>query len=141
MGLKSGFVVSALLALASAADDADTINEKSSDFKFMEFVSKYGKQYASKAEFMLRKELFLVVDKEIQMLNLFSSQDNRSSYSAGHNLFSDMTVDERDRMGSMNEYIPTHDFKTPEVYRNKNTYNLPSEWDWRSQGKVTPVRQ
>lgn len=80
MGMKSGFLASVLLVMASAANDAssdvDTTNEKSSDFKFMEFVAKYGKQYLSKAEFMLRKELFLVIDREIEMLNLFSSQNN-----------------------------------------------------------------
>ena len=44
-------------------------------------------------------------------------------------------------MSGYHEYIPMVEGKTPEIYINKSTYNLPESYDWRqSSNMVTPVK-
>ena len=77
------FAAFALVAVASALDN-DT-------FEFMQYVSKYSKNYSTVAEFNERMNLFMVANAAITAWN--ANPDKTSTM--GHNLLSDMTFDEK----------------------------------------------
>ena len=81
-----------------------------SDLKFAQFIAKYGKQYASMEEYLLRKSYFMELDREIERLNAANLGSRH-----GHNHFSDLSDLEYrqmlspfklDRTSSYSENIP-----------------------------------
>ena len=63
--MRSLFAAS-LAAFASAAIDTN-------DLKFVQFLSKFSKNYSTMEEYTMRKQAFLFIDSEILRLN--TSQD------------------------------------------------------------------
>jgi C1A family cysteine protease len=112
----------AALASVAAADSA-------LNFKYMQYLMEHGKSYASVAEYMNRMEIFATVDAHIEANN-----QSNSTYTAGHNKFSDMTEDEKAQYRGRLPSVPReHTYASPIV-------SYDSEVDWRNKNAVTPVK-
>jgi cathepsin L len=101
------------------------------DYKFMAYVSEYGKSYGTVAEFMFRKEQFVTRHNEIEAFNA----DANNTHTVGHNLFSDKTFAE---MKKLNGYIAAPLRESTAVQLDES--NLADSVDWRSKNAVTPVK-
>jgi C1A family cysteine protease len=101
----------------------------SEDYKFMEFVSNYGKSYGTVAEFMFRKEQFVTRHNQIEEFNA----DANNTHTVGHNEFSDKTYAE---MKKLNGYV----HKEATNYKDHDESLTAAEVDWRAKGAVTPVK-
>jgi len=75
------------IALAIAA--VTNATELENNFKFMQFVSKFAKNYKTMEEWAIRIQHWLEVDKVIEEHNA-----KESSYKLGHNKFSDWSAEE-----------------------------------------------
>ena len=99
------------------------------DYKFMEFVTKHGKSYGTRAEYDFRAALFKENYK-------FMEQHNASNetHTVEVNEMSDWTQEEWSRILG---------YKESDRVRNEvilSEENLADEIDWRSKGAVTPVK-
>jgi len=99
------------------------------DYKFMEFVTTYGKSYGTVAEFMFRKDQFVTRHNQIEAFNA----DTNNTHTVGHNAFSDKTYAE---MKKLNGYI--HKEATNYVDHDEST--AADSVDWRKHNAVTPVK-
>jgi C1A family cysteine protease len=99
------------------------------DYKFMEFVTNYGKSYGTVAEFMFRKEQFVARHNEIEAFNA----DTNNTHTVGHNMFSDKTFAE---MKKLNGYV--HKEATNVVTLDESV--MAADVDWRTKNAVTPVK-
>jgi len=100
------------------------------DYKFMNFVSTFGKRYGTKAEFEFRSAIF---KKNLEKIAEFESVPQ--THTVGVNLFSDRTEAE---MKKMNGY-------KADKYAQRNNVaieetDLADSVDWRTKGAVTPVK-
>ena len=102
-----------LVALSNAADivSALPINTTNTttkngdlDFAFATHLAQYGITYETKEDFEMRKNLFAQTDALIREHN--ESNEEPMSYTLAHNLFSDMTEEERDGMLGLNRIAP-----------------------------------
>mgnify|MGYP000358974664 FL=1 len=98
------------------------------DYKFMEFVTNYGKSYGTVAEFMFRKEQFVTRHNEIEAFNA----DTNNTHTVGHNVFSDKTYSEMKKLNGYMHREATNVVELPEV--------TAATVDWRTKGAVTPVK-
>ena len=80
------FILAAVAAMARAAIDEN-------DIKFMKFITKYSRSYSNMEEYLMRKEIFMNIDKEIIRLNTSQSRSRH-----GHNHLSDWTDEEYKRL-------------------------------------------
>jgi len=80
--MKYSFVALAIAAVANAV-------ETENNFKFMQFVSKFAKNYDTVEEWMTRMKNWLETEKAIEEHNA-----KQSSYKLGHNKFSDWSAEE-----------------------------------------------
>ena len=126
--MKTAFAAG-LLASVSLAFSADEMN-------FLQFMVKYGKQYASMEEYNLRKELFDAKDLLIRAHN-----SRPANFSLGHNKFSDWTKAEMEKMygekdfdGSSNAYCkpPPNGYELPTA--------VPDSVNWVEVGMTTPIK-
>ena len=101
------------------------------DYRFMAYVSEYGKSYGTVAEFMFRKEQFVTRHNEIEAFNA----DANNTHTVGHNLFSDKTFAE---MKKLNGYLAAPLRESTAVQLDES--NLADSVDWRSKNAVTPVK-
>ena len=115
-------------SLFAAVASAELMTE--SDYKFMSFISKWGKMYATVEEFMVRKEIFKNVDLHVETHNA----NPNATHVAGHNKFSDWTEAEYASI------LGLKGFEEREVVADEVVANYPSTFDWRDQGKVTAVK-
>lgn len=99
------------------------------DYKFMEYIVKWGKSYATSEEYKLRASLYKLKDSAIEAFNL----DSDNTHLVGHNLFSDRTNDEMKVMNGYKHEEATKISELPEV-------DIPKTIDWRTKGAVTPVK-
>jgi len=99
------------------------------DYKFMAYVSEYGKSYGTVAEFMFRKEQFITRHNEIEAFNA----DTNNTHTVGHNMFSDKTYAE---MKKLNGYTQVEQSNVAQF----DETDLADSIDWRSKGAVTPVK-
>jgi hypothetical protein len=74
----------AVAALASLTAAYTPISEM--ELKFINYVAKFGKSYATKEEYNFRMELFATLDAQIVKIN-----NEQSSFALAHNKFSDYT--------------------------------------------------
>lgn len=86
--MKSFAAVASLGAFASA-----TMMQKI-DYDFMRYISTHNKMYATVEEFNLRQQNYAAVDAHVNSSNTNSD----SSYRAAHNVFSDWTAEEKERL-------------------------------------------
>ena len=102
------------------------------DYDFMRYVSTNNKFYGTAEEFEMRRDNYAAVDAYIQEANA-----RNGSYRAGHNKFSDWTEEEKKSLtGLRHQMPPYHGTKFDEA----PVANRPSSWDWRDEGKTTPVK-
>jgi len=122
--MKSCITFVFLVVLASAVASRD---------QFRDFVSKYGKKYEDRNEFENRFKIFEENLKTIQ-------QQNRLSTSAKYGItkFADLSKDEFSSKYLGYKPSTTHQKKEIKVKINDNL-KLPSSFDWRDKGAVTPV--
>lgn len=120
------FVATLLAASAAAITQLD--------YEFMGFVSTFGKRYETVEEFNFRQQIYATTDAHIRSVN----ENPESTYKAGHNKFSDWTWEEFDSVLGL-KYGEGLDLETV-VEEEASSDDLPSTWDWRAQGMVTPVK-
>jgi len=99
------------------------------DYKFMEYVTEYGKSYGTVAEFMFRKEQFVARHNFIEGFNA----DTNNTHTVGHNEFSDKTYAE---MKKMNGYQHREATNIVELDESVTAASV----DWRTKNAVTPVK-
>jgi len=118
------FIAAALAGAASASVD---------QFKFMQYVSKFNKNYASVEEFEMRMENFLRNEAEI----IAHEQDTEATYTLAHNHMSDWTHDEYKAILTYRS-----DPDMPKFYDEETDNNevVPNSVNWVSAGAVTPVK-
>merc|ERR1712127_932805 len=92
------------------------------DYKFMAYVSEYGKSYGTVAEFMFRKQQFITRHNEIEAFNA----DTNNTHVVGHNMFSDKTFAE---MKKLNGYTQAEQSNVAQFDES----NLAAFIDWRSK--------
>lgn len=81
--MKSGLIISALVGAVAALDQTT--------YKFLKYLSQWNKSYNSLDEFNMRLKNFAKTDEFIE--NWMADKSNTSS--VAHNMFSDMSEDER----------------------------------------------
>merc|ERR1712195_68163 len=116
-------------ALHYNAPSAATTILTGEDYKFMAYVSEYGKSYGTVAEFMFRKEQWTVRHNDIESFNA----DTNNTHTVGHNEFSDKTFAE---MKKLNGYMPSEQKNVNILSEDSNAATV----DWRSKNAVTPVK-
>jgi cathepsin L len=100
------------------------------DYKFMEFVTSYGKSYGTKAEYEFRSDVFKTKLATIDAHNA----DMTNTHTIGINEFTDRTENEMKRMLG---------YKVSDRVRNETVLDessLEASVDWRTKGAVTPVK-
>jgi len=101
------------------------------EYKFIDFIAKFGKSYATREEYEFRMAQFAEVDAYIEEINAAQSD----SFHA-HNLFSDLTRNEyRQRLG----YQPVFADSVME-FSNQSVPDWTTGWNWADHGAVTPVK-
>merc|ERR1712151_193373 len=130
-----GIVLNMKTFFAAAFMGAVSAEVMTADFmEFINYVSKYNKTYESVEEFDHRFEQWLRVHMFIKVNN--SSRE--ATHVAGHNKFSDWSEEEFKAMMGLKSHesagldVP---MKIPEV-----NGDLPDSIDWRSENKVTAVK-
>ena len=116
-------------AMAAAASAKLLTN---ADYKFLEFVVEYGKNYATSEEFEARKEHFKNFFAAVQEIN----SDPEMKHTAGINAHSANTPEEWDRM------LGLKNMPAPELHGGQHEVLMasPSSVDWRTSGDVTAVK-
>ena len=103
------------------------------EYNFMKYVSEHSKAYETVEDFNFRQVLFAEKDAFINSVN----EDPTSTYTAGHNQFSDWTKEEFTAiLGLKNMEMPDVQLDEMDVDMN----GIPSSIDWRNEGAVTPVK-
>ena len=125
--MKSFAAVASLGAFASA-----TMMQKI-DYDFMRYISTYNKMYATVEEFNLRQQNYAAVEEHIQSSNANSD----SSYRAGHNLFSDWTVEEKERLLGLKKMTKPD---LAQTVTNVDISNLPPAYNHCDAGHCTAVK-
>jgi len=117
------------LALVGAASALDTTT-----FKFMQYLSKQNKSYASLEEFNMRLQNFANVDEFIAQWN--ANKENTSS--VGHNFISDWTAEEKKRLNGYGgeRGVPAEALPHP----MDENQSVPASVDWVSTGNVGAVQ-
>ena len=103
------------------------------EYNFMKYVSEHSKAYDTVEDFNFRQVLFAEKDAFINSVN----EDPTSTYTAGHNQFSDWTKEE------FTAILGLKNMEMPEIQEDEMDVDMngvPSSVDWRDQGMVTPVK-
>jgi len=119
------------LAALAAVTNATIMN--SMDFKFINYVAQHNKVFKTTEEFNFRKQIFEEADREIEEHN-----QTNSTYTLGHNKFSDWTHEEyKVLLGYRPELrTPQYEDLPAAEYVKSNATSV----DWEEKGAVTPVK-
>jgi len=117
----------ALIALLGAAS-ATAMTEN--DYKFMNFITKFGKSYGTVEEFNFRAALFKKTEEAIAQI---SAEQN--THVAAHNKFSDYTSAEYKRMMGL-QGAPKMNATSVHKVEGTPANNI----DWRTQGVLNGVK-
>jgi C1A family cysteine protease len=131
LAIAGSVAAAATFALSSGPSSGSFLmsNEMTTyDYQFIDFVSQYRRSYATKEEFMFRKNIFTEKVQEMEKINL-----EQSSYRVGVNKFADWT---------QMEYESILGYK---AYEAKNVVTLDTtatvdSINWVTLGAVTPVK-
>ena len=121
------FAIAALLANVSAVEMMTA-----EDYKFMDFVTKFGRSYATKAEFDFRADIFKV---RLAQHAEHNSQPGQTS-TMGVNFLTDRTDAEIKKLNGFKEMNAT----LPKNFVTLSEDGLADSLDWRTKGAVTPVK-
>jgi len=119
------FVLAAIAAIATATPMTEV------EYRFINYVAKFGKSYGTKEEYAFRLKQFAIKDAEMEIINA-----EETTFTVGHNKFSDWTHDEFKRILGFkkNPLIVDH---APEEITN---VAVPASVNWTTAGAVTPVK-
>jgi len=106
------------------------------EVRFQDWMTTYGKVYATQTEYETRLQNFQDTLDRITKLNAESKALNSSAW-FGVNQFSDLTLDEFSVRLGMKGYVPA---QIPDVPVAPVSTVAPSSFDWRSKGGITPVK-
>ena len=98
--------------------------------QYMQYVAQHGKSYITEEEFSIRKAMYIQTDAIIEAHN-----ETESSFKLGHNKFSDFTDAERTQLTGALKYNHVASGEQP-----LPNGGLPTNWDWRDQGAVSPIK-
>jgi C1A family cysteine protease len=129
-----GFVAtSALIALNFESTSTQLYTAMTpEDQEFMKFVTKYGKNYATKEEFEARSMIF----KQRKAKIIMNNARNDVTYKLGINKFADQTDAEYKRLLGFKSHKKTAHPKKVKVFGAPSNDGI----DWREQGAVTGVK-
>lgn len=119
-------IILGLLAVVNAVD--------TNTYKYMQYLSKFGKSHSTMEEFNMRLANFIEIDAKIEEWN----SDATNTSSVGHNFFSDWTAEEKLRLSNA---------KANSAYNNSGVskhvvdlqQTIPTYWNWTAQGVVPNV--
>jgi C1A family cysteine protease len=117
------------LAGFGAASAIDAVTHK-----YMQYVSKLNKSYATLDEFKMRLKNFAATDKFIEEWNA----DTSNTSTVGHNFLSDWTYTEKMRLNGLAE-VPNGIPNSVPVFKADTNLTLPYSVNWNITGAVTPV--
>jgi hypothetical protein len=106
-------------------------SSSSNELKFMEYITQFGKSYATIAEYQFRFEQFARNHNEVMNHNADSSK----SFLLGYNKMSDWTTEE---YRNLLTFIPMSGSEIP-ISENLNTAEV-SPVDWVAAGAVNQVK-
>ena len=118
----------AVFALSQNPNVNSGMNLKQSDTAFSKYLSKHGKSYATKEEYVLRRTLY---EKAVIDMNAHNTVEGQTWIKA-INQFSDMTPEERELMfggGIAGEERPT----VKPIHQHDNIVGAGTPVDWRSK--------
>jgi C1A family cysteine protease len=118
------FATAALAGLVAATPMTDM------EFKFINYVAKFGKSYGTTEEYAFRLEQFAKVDQFIQETNAVEK-----NFTVGHNIFSDYTHAEYKKLLG---YKPVQTTSTAEV--SNAVPDFATGVNWVTAGAVTGVK-
>ena len=100
--------------------------------QFLGYVSQHGKSYITLEEFEARQALYMQTDELIREHNA-----TNSTFTLGHNKFSDFTEAERKQLTGYNG--PQYNSEAELTWLEPENDNADHK-DWREVGAVTPVK-
>ena len=118
------FITSALIGCA--------VGLKANLDDYMNYMARFGKSYNTYEDLRSRMDLFIDADNIIREHN-----STESSYTLGHNMFSDMTPQERKARLSGRLSVERESIDHIEYHETTTSY--PESMDWRGTA-VTPVK-
>jgi len=121
-------------ALAALAGFAAATPMVEMDYKFINYVAKFGKSYATKEEYATRLGQFAIKDAVIAEENAA-----QSSYTLAHNKFSDYTDAEYKKMLGYKKNQMVVD-REPEMVQANSVPDFATGVNWITNGAVTPVK-
>ena len=122
------FILVLILTLVACEYDLDALIFQ----QFQKFIKKFNKKYDSINEFLARYEVF--------RQNVMSTfKDEKASYRTGITKFSDLTKQEftKTYLNLNYDAMAIANFE-PTIVKESNA--SPDSFDWRSQGRVSPVK-
>merc|ERR1712038_1369014 len=130
MGIMKLVVISAaLLGAVLASKDAYR------DLQFAQFREQHGKQYSSKAEMELRRDIFHANLVKMEKHNALGT------WKMGVNEFSDLTQAEFEaQMTGGYKRMPQSGAAPASTFKAKSRSELPDSVDWRDQGAVSELK-
>lgn len=128
-----GSISLVLLALVISVSSV-SISKEDALRQFKQFMTTYNKQYATEEEFQERLKIFT---RNLEIAAQYDSEDPHARY--GVTIFSDLSPDEfREKYLIKNFTRPSpSQYLQPKI--NATFGQLPSSFDWRQKGVVTPV--
>jgi hypothetical protein len=136
--MRSDFIMALAVSAAAVPLDID-------DFKFMKYLTGFGKSYQTVEEYAMRKARFLSTDADIDYWN-----KAQSTAHLAHNFLSDWTDEEYQRLLGLKNQRDLHaEGMEPEVLDPKmnanhiNGLGAPTSWNWctyLSGAYCTPIR-
>jgi C1A family cysteine protease len=120
------FIALALVGAVSALDNTT--------FKFMQFLSRQNKSYASLEEFNLRLQNFANTDEFIEKWN--ANKENTST--VGHNFLSDWTAEEKKRLNGYGGERPVP--AEALIHTMDENQTVPASVNWVTAGNVGAVQ-
>ena len=147
--MRKGFIALAVIGVALAAVSIFFLlssnapsepialdeNEVAMELAFLNYIGRYQKGYATKEEFLKRKEIFMATMRKVQEHN--AKED--SSYTLGINKYADWTKEDRQRMKGYKLQDRSKEGRVGSLIEFETT-NLKATIDWRTKGWVTPVK-
>lgn len=123
------FQLAALAGFVAAAPMTDM------DFKFINYVAKFNKSYATSEEYAARQEIFAAKDVQITIENT-----SQSSYVLAHNKFSDYTDHEYKRLLGSKQSLRASDRSLQSIPVNAAVPDWSTGVNWFTAGAVTPIK-
>jgi len=127
------FAISLLAASVSAFNSSRSVY-------FTSYLAEHNKAYDTVEEFNKRFDIFMAFDAVVEAINA----DERSTFKAAHNKFSDWTKEEFEKTlglkNTINGYIQEIIDDWYESDKINTEIDLPESWSWRDQGMTSPVK-